>query len=221
MAASPDTVVLVHGLWLHGTAMGTLRRRLARAGYRALAYSYPSMRLTLAENAERLARYCTVLGVPRLDLVCHSLGGVVALRALEQVPALPVGRIVLAGVPFRGSYAARRFARLPGGRAALGRSVREWLAEERAAPGVAREVGVIAGSRARGLGRLVAPGMPRPCDGVVSVAETVVPGMRDHIVLDVSHSGMLFSGAVARQVRAFLRDGAFARDEGGRMKAAG
>ena len=56
----------------------------------------------------------------------------------------------------------------------------------------------------------MAPDLPRPSDGVVSVAETAVPGMRDRIVLHVSHSGMLVSGAVARQVCAFLRDGAFA-----------
>ena len=56
----------------------------------------------------------------------------------------------------------------------------------------------------------MAPDLPRPSDGVVSVAETAVPGMRDHIVLHVSHSGMLVSGAVARQICAFLRDGAFA-----------
>jgi hypothetical protein len=42
------------------------------------------------------------------------------------------------------------------------------------------------------------------------VAETDVPGMRDRIVLHVSHSGMLVSRAVARQICAFLRDGAFA-----------
>jgi hypothetical protein len=33
--------------------------------------------------------------------------------------------------------------------------------------------------------------------------------MRDHIVLDVNHSGMLISRAVARQICAFLRDGKF------------
>jgi hypothetical protein len=57
---------------------------------------------------------------------------------------------------------------------------------------------------------MVAPDLPRPSDGVVSVSETDVPGMVDRIVLHVSHSGMLVSSAVARQICAFLRDGAFA-----------
>ncbi|KPK13684.1 MAG: acetyltransferase/hydrolase, partial [Betaproteobacteria bacterium SG8_41] len=37
-----ETVVLVHGLWVHGLVMELMRRRVARAGYRAHAYSYPS-----------------------------------------------------------------------------------------------------------------------------------------------------------------------------------
>jgi len=208
-----DTVVLVHGLWVHGIVMELLRRRVARCGYRALGYSYPSMRLTLAENAERLARYCRELAAPRVNFVGHSLGGLIVLRALERATGFTPGRVVLTGTPFVESLAARRLARLPGGRSALGRGMLEWLDSARPAPGAGCEIGVIAGKLPIGLGRLVAPDLPKPCDGVVSVAETRVPAMRDHIVLNVSHAGMLISRAVARQVCAFLRDGAFEHRE--------
>ncbi len=206
-----DTVVLVHGLWVHGIAMELMRRRVARAGYQALAYSYPSMRLTLTENAGRLARYLRELPASRLHLVGHSLGGLIVLRAIELAISLPPGRVVLAGTPFVESYTARRLARLPGGRTALGRSLPEWLGAAHSRPAPVREIGVIAGNSPFGLGRLVAPDLPRPNDGVVSVEETRLPGMHDHVVLPVSHSGMLISRAVARQMCAFLRDGAFAR----------
>jgi hypothetical protein len=46
------------------------------------------------------------------------------------------------------------------------------------------------------------------------VEETRLPAMRDHIVLNVSHSGMLVSRAVAHQIDAFLRDGAFDKADG-------
>lgn len=209
-----EAVVLVHGLWVHGLAMELMRRRIARCGYRARAYSYPSLRLSLSENAEQLARYCRALAAPRVHLVGHSLGGLIVLRLLEHAASLPVGRVVLTGTPVTGSFAARRLARLPGGRAALGRSLPEWLESARPALYGQLEIGVVAGSLPLGLGRLVAPDLPGPSDGVVSVAETRLPGMRDHIVLNVSHSGMLLSRAVARQVCAFLREGTFAKDEG-------
>lgn len=211
MTTGQDTVVLVHGLWVHGIAMELMRRRIARCGYRALGYSYPSMRLTLTENAERLARYCLDLAAPRVHFVGHSLGGLIVLRMLEHATGFAPGRVVLTGTPFAESFAARRLARLPGGRAALGRSMREWLESVRPTPDGGCEMGVIAGKLPVGIGRLVAPDLPRPNDGVVSVAETRLPAMRDHIVLNVSHSGMLISRAVAGQICAFLRDGRFAR----------
>ena len=206
-----EAVVVVHGLWTHGLVMEVMRRRIARCGFRALAYSYPSMRLTPGENAERLAAYCRGLAVSRVHLVGHSMGGLLVLRVLETGAGFAPGRVVLTGTPVAGSHAARRLARLPGGRASLGRCMPDWMEVAPCAAHEGREIGVIAGRKAVGLGRLVAPDLERPCDGVVSVAETRLPAMRDHVVLDVSHSGMLVSRPVARQICAFLRDGAFLR----------
>jgi pimeloyl-ACP methyl ester carboxylesterase len=204
-----DTVVLVHGLWVHGIAMGLMRRRVARSGFRVFAYSYPSVRLSFAENVERLARYCRELGVPRLHFVGHSLGGLIVLRMLERAFGIQPGRVVLAGVPVAGSYTARRLARLPGGRAALGRSMMEWMESNPTLSVSGYEIGVIAGRMPVGAGRIVAPELPGPNDGAVRVEETLLPATRDQIVLNVSHTGMLVSRAVARQIVAFLRDGAF------------
>ncbi len=219
-------MILVHGLWMHGAVMALMRWRIARCGYRAVSYSYPSMRLTLAENAARLAQFCRDLcrgeGASRLHFVGHSLGGPVILRMLERAPDLEIGRIVLAGPPFADSYAAHRFARLPGGTKALGRSLPEWLESARP-PGLERyEIGVIAGDVSIGLGTLIVPDLPRPSDSVVSVAETRLPGARDHIVLGVSHATMLISAAVVEQICEFLKHGVFEkRDEGGGRREEG
>jgi len=53
--------------------------------------------------------------------------------------------------------------------------------------------------------------VPEPSDGVVTVDETRLPGLSDHLVLPVSHSGMLISREVALQTAAFLRYGRFER----------
>jgi len=198
--------------------MALMRRRMERCGYRALSYSYPSMRLTLTENAERLAEFCRNLNAPRVSFVAHSMGGLVVLRMLGCAARIGIGRVVLVGVPCAESFAARRMVRLPGGRAALGRSIPEWHARDRGDRLDRFEIGVIAGNLSVGLGRLVAPDLPGPNDGVVSVAETHLPEMRDSIVLKVSHSGMLVSKGVARQACEFLRHGAFADGEGVRQE---
>lgn len=212
-----ETVILVHGLWMRGAAMALMRRRIRRCGYHVISYSYPTMRLSLSENAGRLERFCREQGGARLHFVGHSLGGIVILALLGRTTDLNIGRIVLAGPPYTGSFAARRFERLPGGRKALGRSIQQWLGESRTADYARYEIGVIAGSFNIGLATLIAPDLPRPNDGMVTVDETRVPGARDHIVLGTGHTWMLVSAAIVRQICAFLRNGAFDRgigDEG-------
>ena len=207
--AERETFILVHGLWTHGVVMWLMARRIARCGYRTACWSYPSMRRSLTENAESLALHCTKLAVPRVHFVGHSMGGLVMLRMLELQTEFAVGRVVLTGTPYGGSYAARRFARMPGGRALLGCCLPEWLGRDRPYPLHPFDIGVIAGRVGIGLGRIVAPDMTWPNDGVVAVAETEIAEARDHIVLDVNHTGMLFSRQVVQQACAFIRGGRF------------
>ena len=47
------------------------------------------------------------------------------------------------------------------------------------------------------------------CDGTVGVSETRLPGATDHIVLPVSHMGLLVSPRVARETGLFLQNGRF------------
>lgn len=201
-------VIVVHGLWVHGLVMGYLAHRITGFGFDARTWSYPSMRLTLAENAGRFARYCEALATPSLHIVAHSMGGLVALKMLELAPSIRCERLVLLGTPYTDSAAARRLAEFPGGDLLLGRSIAQWLREPR--PAVrAGAVGVIAGTRGIGLGALITPDLPQPNDGVVALEETAVPGMTACIALPVGHSEMLFSSEVALQCCAFLRQGRF------------
>ena len=48
-----------------------------------------------------------------------------------------------------------------------------------------------------------------PNDGTVSVEETRLPGAKQHIVMPVSHTGMLLSAPVAHEVGNFLANGHF------------
>ncbi len=208
-----EQVLLVHGLWMHGAVMRWMARRIARAGYEVHCYSYPSVRMSLAENARRLAAYCQTLNAKPLHLVGHSLGGLLIARMLDEPHRLDVGRVVLLGAPFVDSFAARRLSRVRIGSIAVGASIAEWLRGARPDAFVKHDVGVIAGNRGVGLGVMMAPELPAPHDGTVSVAETIVPGAVDAIVLSVTHTQMLVSNAVVRQVCEFLRHGKFLQGE--------
>lgn len=202
-----ETVVIVHGLWMHGVVMQLLARRIEREGYRVAVFSYPSVEMSLQDNARGLEQFCLERQIASTHIVAHSLGGIVALSMLAATTAVQCGRAVLLGPPYAGSFTARRFAKLPGGETLLGRSILDWLQEPHAP--VNCELGVIAGTTGFGLGQLVAPDLPEPNDGVVTVAETEVPGMTARILMPVGHSFMLVSSPVARQCVAFLRHGRF------------
>lgn len=199
-------VLVLHGLWMRPTVMALLSRRLAHAGFEPEAIGYASVRGP-AERAVRDVRRAMRAGP--CHVVAHSLGGVVALHALEAEPDLPVRRVVCLGSPLCGSFAAEHVARVPVLRGSLGhsrdllhRGCRPWRGRA--------EIGVIAGDRPIGLGRVVAR-IDGPNDGAVAVDETRLEGLTDHLVLPSSHTGLIFAPQVARQAIAFLRDGRFAR----------
>jgi len=202
-------VVLVHGLWMGGWSWTFLRARLARGGFDCAAFSYRSVNDSLQANARALTRFVAAIDTPVVHFVGHSLGGALICRALQDHPEPRPGRVLMLATPFLDSRTGRRLSAIAPGRALLGKTVEEWLASTPGRWDQPQQLGVIAGSLALGLGRLVAPALPRPNDGVVAVCETQVPGAAAHIVLPVSHSGMLIAPIVARQAVSFLRHGHF------------
>lgn len=208
MGSDDETVILVHGLWLHGAVFVYYRRSLARRGFKAQTFSYASVRRGLADNAAALAVCVSGIAAQKIHLVGHSLGGLVILTMLAARPDARVHRVVLLGSPVQGSHCANALRRWPGGAAILGRSIQEWSARTPPAPPPDVEIGVLAGTRGLGLGRLI-PGLPRPNDGVVSVAETRLAGCKDAIALPLAHSQMLFSKTCIDQIATFLASGNF------------
>lgn len=198
-------VVLLHGLWMPGAAMQWLSTQLKAAGFEPDIFSYHSV----ADGPD--------LAVPRLieslragegaDIVAHSLGGLIALQALCEAPGLPIERVVCVGSPLTGSGAASGMLRWAPAAAILGRSAA--LLQRGVACWEGRaQVGVIAGRVPHGLGALFA-GFDGEHDGTVAVAETRLQGVADHVVVEASHSGLLFSAETVRQTVAFLHDGHF------------
>jgi pimeloyl-ACP methyl ester carboxylesterase len=203
------SVVTVHGLWMRGTSMAALRKRLEPRGFHFQHFGYRSVAGSLADGAAELAAYVDGVAGDTVHLVGHSLGGVLICAMLEGRLPARLGRVVCLGSPLRGSRSAARLARWPLGPRLVGRC----LADVHARGGFSAwragvEVGSIAGRIPLGVGRLLGP-FPEPNDGTVAVAETMIGGLADHVVLPVSHVALLWSAQVAAQVGHFIEHGRF------------
>jgi pimeloyl-ACP methyl ester carboxylesterase len=208
MNDNDQTVILIHGLWMRGLVLLPLQRRLRAEGFAVRRCSYPSWRNSLADNVRLLS--CLVGKTPGavIHLVAHSLGGLVVLKMLSQDIDPRIRRVVLLGTPYAGCHCGSALAATPMLAGLLGRTFDDWFRLPRPTLPPAAEIGVIAGTRSLGSGRLI-PGLASPNDGLVAVEETRIATARDSVSLNVSHSGMLLSRSCAHQAASFLRSVSF------------
>lgn len=203
-----EVTVLVHGIWMHGIMMSVMANRLENYGFRTATFSYDFLNNNPAKNARELKQRIGELGARRVNLVGHSLGGIVIMHLLHQFPQLDIGKVVLIGSPVKGSYVAKRVHRTRMLRHFLGKSTDGGLLE--GAPSFKGQVplGIITGSGRLGILAILYPAGDNS-DGVVRASETLIENATDRIQISFSHSAMIFSSQCANFVANFLNLGRF------------
>jgi len=182
--AEQRTVVLVHGYLANRGPLLPLAAYLHARGHKQiLAYEY-SGAAGVEQAAIGLRKFLrTHVRGGRIDLVCHSLGGLVARVYLQQLGgARRVDRCITLGTPHRGTYNAYWVA------SRIGRELRPdspllaRLDSSRPAAAGVRFASIVAGSD-----NIVIPRVFSSTDSVVHV-----PGL--------GHLGLLFSPTAFRAV---------------------
>jgi triacylglycerol esterase/lipase EstA (alpha/beta hydrolase family) len=105
-------IVLLHGFGMTRTSWLVLGHRLARRGlgplYGTTYFSLQSVRRSAEQLAAFVERACAKAGAERVDIVAHSMGGVVARYYLERLGgATRVGRLITIASPHRGTVLGR------------------------------------------------------------------------------------------------------------------
>lgn len=213
--AGGECVILLHGLWRSSLSMTGLEGELADAGYIVVNVGYPSTSYRVEDLAEIAVgeglRDCRTAGAARISFVTHSLGGILVRQFLATHELAELGRVVMLGPPNQGSQLASYVSSL-----GLPRVLQPPAIDQLGTGGdsvprrlgpVDFELGVIAGT---------ADWLPLPAgaeapvsDGIVSVDETLVEGMRDFVAVPASHTFMMWDDEVIAQVLEFLRNGRF------------
>ncbi|OAF15791.1 alpha/beta fold hydrolase [Bradyrhizobium neotropicale] len=210
-----DGVVLLHGISRTARSFRKMEIAIERAGYATLNVDYASRRKALQELVEDIDP-AIELFAGALDgsvhFVCHSMGGLVARAYLARRRPRNLGRVVMLGTPNGGSEIADRLKRFPLYRTFFGPAgqqlgTRRDTTTAALLPPVDYPVGIIAGDRS--IYPVAGALLPRPHDGRVSVANTGVDGMADHMVVHASHPWLVRNDAAIAATLAFLQDGRF------------
>jgi triacylglycerol lipase len=183
--ADQRTVVLVPGYLANRGPLLPLAGYLRARGHKQiLAYEYSGAAGGIEQAAIGLRDFLrTRVGGGRIDLVCHSLGGLVARVYLQQLGgARRVDRCITLGTPHRGTYSAYWVT------SRVGRELRPdspflaRLESSRASAAAVRFTSIVAGSD-----NIIIPRVFSSNDTVVHV-----PGL--------GHIGLLFSPTAFRSV---------------------
>lgn len=213
--ATQDGVVLLHGISRTALSFRKMQLALERAGFATFNLDYASRSKALEALAEEIhpaIRHFADRIDGSVHFVCHSMGGLLARVYIARHRPQRLGRVVMLGTPNSGSEIADRLKRFGAYRAFFGPAGQQlgtYRDETVKAlfPPVDYPVGIIAGNRS--IDPVAGTMLPKPHDGRVSVANTKLQGMADHVVVRTSHPWLVRNGEAIAQTIAFLRDGEF------------
>ena len=205
-----QNVLLIHGILMNPLEMRFLGWQLEKSGFHVHYVYYQSVLKTPAENARIIHKKIQKLKLQQLHIVAHSLGGVITMHLFDQFDDIPDGKVVMLGSPVNGgSWIAKKVQNWPIVSPLLSRSMPNALSGENMPLwNTNRGWGMIAGTKGKGLG-LLTGGLPSISDGTVLLVETQHNDQTDHTIVNISHTGLLFSKQVAKLTSNFLNTGHF------------
>lgn len=204
-AGPPETVFLVHGMGRSRLSMALLAASLRRAGFRTVNVPYSQASDSLGQVSEELRRRVALTGGGRYHLVGHSLGAVIIRHGFLAGYPPGLGRVVMLAPPNSPPHMARKLGSFAPYRWFCGDSGRR-LADPAFYSGLpvpTVDFAVLAGERGTRLNSL------EPNDGVVTVAETRLEGMKAFKVLRRTHTFLMNAPETAPLVASFLTTGTF------------
>lgn len=212
-----EHVILLHGLARTARSMQPMQQALLQRGFCVTNAGYPSREKTIESLAVEAIEpaLATCIGAKRIHFVAHSLGGILVRQFLAHRTIESLGRVVMLGPPNKGSEVVDKLAHFPGFHFLNGDAVDQLGTGADSLPnqlGPANfDVGIIAGTCSINL--LLSCLIPGVNDGKVSVENTRLEGMNDHIEMAVTHPLMMRNRRVIEQVIHYLEKGRFKRTQ--------
>jgi len=213
-----ETVIVLHGIARTNKQTHLLAKRIADAGYEVYNINYPSTEYTIEELVEYLHNEFQKYEIkekPKVNIVAHSMGGLLTRAYLKEYPMENLNRIVMISTPNHGSEVVDFFKDWkiytnifgPAGQQ-LGTNDEE--VQKLFSSLDDYEFSVIAGGRS--FNPIFSAMLDGPDDGAVSVESTKLEGMKDHIVVPNLHGIQVYTELDANLAISFLNNGKFNRN---------
>ena len=201
-------VLILHGLGQTRHAMIPLALYLQSRGFDAKTINYPSTLEKIESHADRLAHLIDRFPKgTKVHLIGHSMGGLVIRSYMARHGAKRVKDVIFLGTPNRGSQRADVWMNNWLYRLIMGPAGQQLGQGPKGIAGqlpIKLEVpfGIVAGGNPRrnGFSKLI----KGDNDGTVAVANTLLPGAQDYLLLRVSHAWLADHPAVCLHVSNFL-----------------
>lgn len=203
-------VIAIHGVLRSSKSFVPMLDTLKKAGYQVFGFDYPSTQVQIPEAAEYLHSCIQSLeGVEEINLVVHSMGGLVVRSYLGMHHDDRIHRMVMLGVPNKGAEMADLMKRNLLFRMIYGPAGQQLVTDPKgliaSLPTPEFDFAVIAGGRGdeRGFNPLI----EGDDDGTVRVVSTRLPGACDFATVKCLHSFLMRDPSVAEMTVRFLNDG--------------
>ncbi|EKA7393265.1 TPA: triacylglycerol lipase [Vibrio parahaemolyticus] len=203
-------IIILHGLYMHGLVMQPLSQKLRKLGYETQVISYNTVAIDESSLFDSIDHSLNPLTAN--VLVGHSLGGLMIKRYLaNRKPTTSlISHVVAIGSPLKGASIVGRIQDLGLG-AILGNSPHHGLNKHDDAWAFPQKLGSIAGTVPIGARPLLIRNDNTMSDGTVTVEETRLDGMQDHIEVQQTHTSLIYNTFVPQQIDHFIRTDYFRR----------
>ncbi|EJG1990451.1 TPA: triacylglycerol lipase [Vibrio parahaemolyticus] len=203
-------IIILHGLYMHGLVMQPLSQKLRKLGYETQVLSYNTVAIDESSLFDSIDHSLNPLTAN--VLVGHSLGGLMIKRYLaNRKPTTSlISHVVAIGSPLKGASIVGRIQDLGLG-AILGNSPHHGLKKHDDAWAFPQKLGSIAGTVPIGARPLLIRNDNTMSDGTVTVEETRLDGMQDHIEVKQTHTSLIYNTFVPQQIDHFIRTDYFRR----------
>jgi len=209
---SKECVILLHGLARSKRSLYKIEKTLVQNGYHVINLGYPSTKndIETLTNSTIPSALEQCHNNQKIHFVTHSLGGILVRNFLQHNQIDNLGKVVMLGPPNKGSEIVDKLGSTAIFKMINGPAGLQLGTEVSSFPNILKkpnyELGIIAGNKSLSLYSLL---MSKPNDGKVTVENTKITGMTDHITLPTTHTFMMNNKMVLNQVLHFLEKGAF------------